>query len=104
MKDLRDAALVGIGVGFAYADLGPSDDIGQLELVGNVLELAPELDRYYDLHFTLEDFAGCWAYDVAEAFGEWCARQMLKGEAAGTNDVQRWLEANVSPTAVREAA
>lgn len=103
MKDPLDIAFIAIGVDTAFRELGPSDDIGQLELVGDVLALAPELDRHYELHFTLQDYAGCWAYEVAEAFGEWCARTMLKGQTVNITDVQQWLEINVQQ-AERSAA
>jgi len=101
MKDPLDIAFVAIGVGTAFRELGPADDIGQLELVGDVLALAPELDRHHDIHFQ-QGYDGCWAYEVAEAYGEWCARQMLEGQKVSITDVQNWLA--VHAPAHREAA
>lgn len=102
MKDPLDIAFVAIGVGTAFRELGPTDDIGQLELVGDVLALAPELDRHHDIHFP-EGYDGCWAYEVAETFGEWCARKMLEGQKVCITDVQRWLEVQ-APAYPRQAA
>lgn len=53
---------------------------GQLAFVGEVISNAQNLADVWETHE--DNFAGVWAYDVAEAFGQQYGRAILSGEAA----------------------
>ena len=93
--DPMDLAFMAIGVDAAFRDPATGDyDGGQLELVGQVLAYQPWLDAHYQAFFGTEGFDGCWAYEVAEAFGEWCARQIMAGNTVNTEQINAWLDHN----------
>lgn len=93
--DPLDLAFMAIGVDAAFRDPTTGDyDGGQLELVGEVLAYQPVLDAHYQAFFNPDGFPGCWAYEVAEPFGEWCARQLMAGTTPNIAAVNEWLDKN----------
>jgi len=100
--DPLDLAFMAIGVDAAFLDPTTSQyDGGELELVGEVLAYQPLLDAHYQAYFNPEGFPGCWAYEVAEPFGEWCARQLMAGTTPDTKAVNAWLDENAPDTETR---
>jgi len=102
MKDQLDVAFIGIGVDTAFRDPTTGQyQGGQLELVGEVLAYGHLLDSHYETHFRKDGFDGCWAYEVAEAFGEWCARQIMSDQIVNPATVQQWLDTHAPAEATR---
>lgn len=105
MKDQLDVAFIGMGVDAAFRDpTTGSYDGGQLELVEQVLAFGHVLDSHYETHFRAEGFPGCWAYEVAEEFGNWCARQLMAGKAVDTKAVNAWLAETAPANCTRATA
>lgn len=102
--DLLDVAFVAIGIDAAFRDPTMSGyDGGQLELVGEVLAFVPLLDAHYQAHFKGDGFDGCWAYEVAEPFGQWCAEQIMAGQALTQIQAQQWLMTHAAAAQRRSA-
>ncbi|GAB3513090.1 hypothetical protein [Pseudoxanthomonas daejeonensis] len=102
MKDPLDVAFIGMGVDTAFRDPTTGNyQGGQLELVGEVLAFGHLLDTHYETHFRAEGFPGCWAYEVAETFGEWGARQFMAGQILNPSTVQLWLDSHAPAEATR---
>lgn len=105
-NDPLDLAFMAIGVDAAFRDPTTSSydgmiaavrsayDGGELELVAEVLAFQPMLDAHYQAFFQPEGFPGCWAYEVAETFGEWCARQLMAGQTVDQKAINAWLDEN----------
>ena len=103
--DPLDLAFMAIGIDAAFRDPTTGDyDGGQLELVGEVLAYQSVLDAHYQAFFNPDGFPGCWAYEVAEPFGEWCARQLMAGTTPDTAAVNAWLDKNAPGEATRAAS
>lgn len=106
INDPLDLAFMAIGVDAAFRDptTGNYDgmnaavrsayDGGELELVAEVLAFQPLLDAHFQAYFGHEGFPGCWAYEVAEPFGDWCARQLMAGQTVDQKSINAWLDEN----------
>ena len=98
-----DAAFIGIGVDAAFRDPTTGNyDGGELELVVEVLAFGPLLDAHYQTHFGKEGYPGCWLYEITEAFGEWCARQLMSGAPMNNERVNHWLMVSAPPEDTRK--
>lgn len=105
ITDPLDLAFMAIGADAAFRDPTTGHyEGGELELIGEVLAFQPFLDAHYQAYFSLEGFPGCWAYEVAEPFGEWCARQLMAGQGVDTAAIQCWLNENATCTETRRSA
>lgn len=105
MSDPLDLAFMAIGVDAAFRDPTTGNyDGGELELVAEVLAFQPILDAHYQAYFGVEGFPGCWAYEVCEAFGNWCARQLMEGATVDTAAINRWLDSNAPAAETRMTA
>ena len=96
MSDPLDLAFMAIGVDAAFRESTMDYEGGELELVSEVLAYQPLLDAHYQAFFGVEGFPGCWAYEVAEEFGNWCARQLMAGHTVDQAAVNGWLDQNAT--------
>lgn len=105
INDPLDLAFMAIGVDAAFRDPTTGNyDGGELELVAEVLAFQPLLDAHYQAYFVPDGFPGCWAYEVSETFGDWCARQLMAGSTVGQKAVNAWLDENAPGSLTRSAA
>ena len=105
INDPLDLAFMAIGVDAAFRDPTTSHyDGGELELVAEVLAFQPLLDAHYQAYFVPEGFPGCWAYEVSETFGDWCARQLMAGTTVDQTSINAWLDENAPGSQTRSAA
>jgi hypothetical protein len=95
INDPLDLAFMAIGVDAAFRDPTTGNyDGGELELVAELLAFQPLLDAHFQAYFGHEGFPGCWAYEVAEPFGDWCARQLMAGHTVDQKSINAWLDEN----------
>lgn len=94
--DPLDLAFLAIGVDAAFRETTHNYEGGELELVQEVMGFLPLLDAHYQAFFVPDGFPGCWAYEVAEAFGTWCAHELMAGNTVDKDIVFRWLDENAT--------
>lgn len=103
-NDPLDLAFMAIGVDAAFRDPTTGHyQGGELELVAEVLAFQPMLDAHYQAFFVPDGFPGCWAYEVAEPFGEWSARELMAGHTVDQRAINAWLDENAPGSLTRSS-
>ena len=83
--DPLDAAYLAIGAARELDRLGKHRalDVAELDVIALAVEAAPILQKLWEEQG--EDWAGVWAYDVAEPLGAWIAREYVADESELTH-------------------
>lgn len=69
---------------------------GELEFIREVIQHAPMLDKIWSQ--VKDDYAGVWAYEVAEEVGHSLATRMLAtGQPVPLHDVEAFIRAAIKP-------
>lgn len=104
MTDPLDIAYLALGAGAALEDFwtnaGPDAELpvcgGELEFIRAVIQHAPMLDKIWSQ--VKDDYAGVWAYEVAEEVGHSLATRMLAtGQLVPLHDVEAFIRTAIKP-------